>query len=394
MMGLKDMEDLKKLSMLRSQIDSHDVAELMKSDFKTVGLDDSLEDILSIMRSEKIHDIPVVDGNVYMGMVSYGTIMKRKNISLDTKAKSVLSNYPTIHKSVPLTTVAEYMVISNARELPVMNGNRVIGTISRMSLAKMVSKIKGIRDIKVWEIMSEVVESAKPKDELSTALDIMRALDVRTLPVVNDKSELVGILGMREVIDYNWHKKNRQTVGELAGRSTPVELTVDSLCVTNIKTVSWDDDVGKAASVMYENDISTIPVLEDGKLVGIVTKYDLMELIAACQDREMVFVQISGMDDDDRYFMEAMDSEIKNELTKMARMYKPQALTIHVAKYNNQGGSGKFSLTGRLTIGGTILMAKAVDWDLVKTTEELMRKLLAMVSDMKDEKVDRRAKIR
>lgn len=380
--------------MLRSQIDSHDVAELMRSDFKTVGPEDTLEKIFYIMRNEKIHDIPVVDGNEYMGMVSYGTIMKRKNISLDSKAKGVLSNFPTIHKSVPLTTVAEYMVTSNARELPVMNGNRVIGTISRMSLIKMVSKIKGIREIKVWEIMSEVVESAKPKDDLSTALEIMRVLDVRTLPVIDDRSELVGIIGMREVIDYNWQRKNRQTVGEMSGRSTPVEITVDSLCVTNIKSISWDEDVGRAASVMFENEISTLPVMENGKMVGIVTKYDIMELIAACQDREMVFVQISGMDEDDRYFMEAMDNEIQSELTKMAKMYKPQVLNIHLAKYNSQGGGGKYSLTGRLTIGGTMLMAKAVDWDLVKTTEELMSKLLGMVNDMKEEKIERRAKTR
>lgn len=387
------MEDLKKLSMLRSQIDSHDVTELMRTDFETVGPEDGLEDILSIMRSAKVHDIPVVDGNNYLGMVSYGTIMKRKNVSLDTKAKSVMSNYPTIHKATPLTTVAEYMVISNARELPVMNGNRIIGTVSRMSLTKMVSKIKGIREIKVWEIMSPVVEVARPKDKLSDALDIMRALDVRTLPVV-DGDRLMGIVGMREVIDYNWQKKNRQTVGELAGRSTPVELTVDSLCVMDLKTIGPDDDVGRAAALMSENGISTLPVVEDGKLAGIVTKYDLMELIAACQDREMVFVQISGLDDDDRYYMEAMDNEIRNELSKIARMYKPQALTLHVAKYNSQGGGGKFSITGRLTVGGTILMAKAVDWDLVKTTEELMRKLLAMVSDMKEEKVDGRRRIR
>jgi len=388
------MEDLKKLSMLRSQIDSHDVSELMRTDFETVGPEDSLEDILSIMRSTKAHDIPVVDGNNYLGMVSYGTIMKRKNVSLETKAKSVMSNYPTIHKATPLTTVGEYMVISNARELPVMNGNRIIGTISRMSLTRMVSKIKGIRDIKVWEIMSPVVEAARPKDKLSEALDIMRALDVRTLPVTDDEGRLTGIVGMREVIEYNWQKKNRQTVGELAGRSAPVELTVDSLCVTDFKTISPEDDVGRAAAIMAEHGISTLPVLEDDKLAGIVTKYDIMELIAACRDREVVFVQISGLDEDDRYYMESMDNEIRNELSKIARMYKPQALTLHVAKYNSQGGGGKFSITGRLTVGGTILMAKAVDWDLVKTTEELMRKLLAMVSDMKEEKVDGRRRIR
>lgn len=390
MMGLRDMEDLKKLSILRSQIESHDVSGIMNEDFSTVGPEDSLEEILSIMRATKLHDIPVMDEGEYLGMVSYGTIMKRKNVSLETKAKSVMSGYPIVKLDTPLTEVAEYMVASNARELPVMNGSRVVGTVSRMGLVQLVSGIRGIREIKVWEIMSPVVEAAMAKDKLSEALETMRVLDVRTLPVVNEENEPVGIVGMKEVINYNWQRKDRQTLGELSGRSAPVDLSVDSIFVTDLVSISPDEDVGRAATLMAEKGISTLPAVEEGKLVGIITKYDIMELLAAARDREMVFVQVSGLDDDDRYYLDAMDNEIRNELTKIARMYSPQALTLHVAKYHAQGGRSKYSVSGRLTVGGTILMAKAVDWDLIKTTEQLMRKLLGMVSDMKESKLDRR----
>ncbi len=393
-MGAMDLEDLKQLSILRSQIDSQTVEENMDENFEAVMPEDELVDILSIMRASKLHEIPVIDGGKFLGMVSYGNVMKRKNISLETKAKTLMTSVPTIELATPLTEVAEHMMSSNARQLPVVKGNRVIGIISRADLVKWVASIRQLKEIKVWEIMSNVVDAVYPGDKLEDAMEIMRRLDIRTIPVLDENDGVFGIIGMREVIDYNYREKNRQTVGELTGVKTPVELKVESLCVENPMTIGWEDDLGKAANLMADNDISTLPVVEEGRLVGIITRYDIIELMAACRERDVVFVQITGLEDEDRYFMPALDKEIGNELTKIAKIYQPQTFVMHVAKYNSEGSSAKFSIAGRLTAGGKLFSAKAVDWDLVRTTEELMKKLMGMVNDTKEQRIDHRKRTR
>ncbi len=389
-MGAMDLEDLKQMSILRSQIDSQTVEENMDDDFDSVSPEDELVDLLSLMRSLKLHEIPVVEGGKFQGMVSYGTIMKRKNLSLETKARTLMDNVPTISLDTPLTEVAEHMMSSNARQLPVIKGNRVIGIISRADLVKWVSTIRHLKEIKVWEIMSDVVEYVRPGDRLEDALDIMRRLDVRTIPVLDDNKQVHGIIGMKEVINYNYREKSRQTVGELTGVKAPVELEVGSLCVEDPFTIDWEDDLGMASSIMADNDISTLPVTEDDKLVGIITRYDIIELMAACREREVVFVQITGLEDEDRYHMPTLDKEIGNELSKVAKIFTPNTFVMHVSKYNSEGATAKYSISGRLTAGGRLFRAKAVDWDLVRTTEELMKKLMGMVSDAKEQRDDPR----
>ncbi|HIJ00461.1 MAG TPA: CBS domain-containing protein [Candidatus Methanomethylophilaceae archaeon] len=389
-MGAMDLEDLKQLSILRSQIDSQTVEQIMDEEFKAVSPEDELVDILSIMRNFKLHEVPVVDGGRYLGMVSYGNILKRKNISLETKAKTLMIKVPTVTLETPITQIAEYIIYSNARQLPVVKGNRLIGIVSRSNLIRLVSTIRQFKEIKVWEIMSEVVDYVMPGDDLDDALEIMRRLDVRTIPVVDKDERVIGIIGMREVIDYNYREKNRQTLGELTGTKTPVKLRVESLCVENPITIGWEDDLGTATSLMVKNDISTLPVTDNERLVGIITCYDIIELIAACRERDVVYVQITGLDDDDRYLMPALDKEIAEELTKIAKIYTPQTLTIHVSKYNPDGGTAKYSVSGRLNAGGRVFSAKSVDWDLVRSTEDLMEKLTDMVTETKEQRIEHR----
>jgi CBS domain-containing protein len=238
------------------------------------------------------------------------------------------------------------------------------------------------------------VETVKESDTLETALDIMRGLDVRTVPVTDDRGYVIGIVGMKEIIDHNWRRKNRQTVGDLSGRSNPSAVLVESFCATAPRTISWDDTIGKAAEIMLGSCISTLPVVENKKLVGILTQYDIIEMMAACKEREMMFVQISGLDDDDKSYSDAIDSMIQYEMGKAAKVKRPQSLTLHIAKYNAQGGRNKYSMNARLILDGDMLAAKEIGWDLLKTAEDLLKKLVTMVIDIKESKLDQKKKLR
>ena len=55
-MAVKDLEDLKKITMLRSQIDGISVEQVMTAEFPTVSSDDRISDALSVMRETKYQD--------------------------------------------------------------------------------------------------------------------------------------------------------------------------------------------------------------------------------------------------------------------------------------------------------------------------------------------------
>ncbi len=384
-MGVKDLEDLKKLSMLRSQIDGISVESIMSADFPTVSVDDRIADALAVMKQSNYQDVPVVDGSEFVGMVSYSSILRKKSVTLDAKVRNLVRNLPTVSKDMEITKVAEMMVSSNCRQLPILNGKKVVGVIERNRLIDIARDIKALKEIRVWEIMSNPVESVKANDLMDDALELMIREDYRTIPVVNEANNVTGIVGMREIIDNNWKKENK-TIGDLE-KSARSQITVESIATTSAKTIAWDADVAEAVDIMVENRFSTLPVLEGKDLVGIITEYDILELISACRERDMLFVQISGLEDDEKDYTDAIYADIEAMVNKVSKIYKPESFTMHVSRYNDVGGNPKYSISARLFINGTAIISKEVGWDLTKTAGDLIAKMEDQVINMKDSKV-------
>ena len=188
-----------------------------------------------------------------------------------------------------------------------------------------------------------------------------------------------------QVWDSNW-KKDNKTIGDLE-KSSRSQITIESIALTSVRTIEWDDDVSAAVDLMAEEKISTLPVLEGKELVGIITEYDIIELLSACRERDMMFVQISGLDDNEKNATDAIYADIEEMVKKISKIYKPESLTMHVSRYNDTGGNFKYSISARLFIDGTAVMGKQVGWDLVQTASDLIEKLEDAVINMKDSKV-------
>ncbi len=384
-MAVKDLEDLKKLSMLRSQIDGISVDRIMSEDFPTVSSEDRIADVLGVMKETRYQDVPVVDQGEYVGMVSYSSILRKKSVSLDAKVKGLVRNFPSVTADMEITRIAETVVSSNCRQLPILNGKKIVGIIERNRLIEIVRDIRALKEIKVWEIMSNPVESVEVNDLMDDALDLMIREDYRTIPVVDDQNYVTGIVGMREIIDNNWKKENK-TIGDLE-KSSRSQITLESIATTSACVIEWDADISEAVDLMVDNKFSSLPVVEGKTLVGIITEFDILELISACRERDMMFVQISGLEDEEKFATEAIYAEIEAMVAKISKIYKPESLTMHVSRYNDAGGNFKYSISARLFINGTAVQMKEVGWDLVQTASVLVKKLGDAVIDMKDSKV-------
>ena len=180
-------------------------------------------------------------------------------------------------------------------------------------------EIKELKDVKVRDIMTADIRTVRLDDPIEVALMDMKNLDIRTLPVVDKEGKLSGIVGIKEVAAYNWKEKKRETVGEIVGNNTQVKVNVDSISISSVATISPDDDLGKAVDLLLKRKISSLPVMEDGKMVGMITKYDMIELLASFRQRDMVYMQITGLEQDDRFSLEQMEKEIQTTLQKISR---------------------------------------------------------------------------
>ncbi len=117
----------------------------------------------------------------------------------------------------------------------------------------------------VAELMTLKPVTVAPSDTLQTALERMEAGRFRQVPVV-DEDRLVGILTDRDT---------RPHIGQLA------HTRVDAVMSAHPFSVRPSAPVEKAAHLLITNKIGSLPVVEDGKLVGIVTASDMLRALEA-----------------------------------------------------------------------------------------------------------------
>jgi CBS domain-containing protein len=110
-------------------------------------------------------------------------------------------------------------------------------------------------------IMSYPVISVEPSATMKEVALMFRRKSYTGIPVIEDK-RLVGIISRR---DFTKIKKTRQ-----------LDAPVKAFMSTNVITVPPDSSVREAARLMATHDIGRVPVVENGSVVGIVTRSDVM----------------------------------------------------------------------------------------------------------------------
>ncbi len=383
--------NINKREQVRSKIDAFKLQTLMDREFRTLAPGDIVGDAISRMQKADLHEMPISeDGKRLLGVVSYGAILKRKNLSTNTKISTIMVIPPETTPETPITQVAESLISGSYRQLPVVEDNIIKGIVSRDHILGIIPKIKELRNTTVMDIMSTDVKTVTEMDKVEEAVTIMKNLDVRALPVIDDMNKVVGIAGIKDIVQYNWGEKRRQDVGELIGENRPVKINVESVMVEPAVTIQPNTTLGEAANLMLEKKISTLPVVVDGTIKGLVTKYDLVELIASFKMGSMVMLQITGLGTEEGYSVDVMQADIQKSLSKIAKIQTPMLFSMHIARYSQEGMNYKYSLSGRLITTDKTYVAYAVDWDLGRATQQLMKHFERQVIERKDEQMTHR----
>ena len=127
----------------------------------------------------------------------------------------------------------------------------------------------------VRDIMSTEVTTLGRNDTLLLAKDIMNLGRIRHFPVVED-DELVGVVSQRDL--YRASLGTVMQYGEKAQRAFLESIVVKEIMVDPI-SIGPDATVGDAARLMMEHKIGCLPVLENDRLVGIVTETDMLQVV-------------------------------------------------------------------------------------------------------------------
>jgi CBS domain-containing protein len=152
----------------------------------------------------------------------------------------------------------------------------------------MSAGAKGADEPRVRDIMRRDAITVGPQATVQELADLLREHDIRSVPVV-DKGRLVGVVTEGDIVaqDADLHfphyiqfldsliylestKKFEERLRKVVGASVREIMTAEAI------TTSPDDTVAHAATLMSDNRINLLPVVEESKLVGIVTRHEIV----------------------------------------------------------------------------------------------------------------------
>lgn len=121
----------------------------------------------------------------------------------------------------------------------------------------------------VRDCMTHNPISVRPESDPLAAIALCKSAHIRRLPVINAEGHIAGIVS-RSDLEHFLSKAPSPGVMKR-------QHNIEQVMVTLVITVSPDHPLEEAARLMVEHKIGSLPVIEDGRLVGIITETDIFK---------------------------------------------------------------------------------------------------------------------
>jgi CBS domain-containing protein len=181
----------------------------------------------------------------------------------------------TVTPETRLNDARRIMDAENIRHLPVLENQRLVGIITRRGLLRAdLSPLNEngwntsteISDERVGQLMTDSPITTLPDAALPKAARVMLENKITCLPVIDAQGGLVGILTSSDIF--------RALITELPYLREP--LMVKDYMTSHVITIDSDTALLEAHRLMGVERIRALPVVDEDRLVGIVTRTDLM----------------------------------------------------------------------------------------------------------------------
>ncbi len=146
----------------------------------------------------------------------------------------------------------------------------------------------------VRDRMTTKVITIAPSTSVADALNLIRINKIRRLPVIDRDGKLVGIVSEKDLLYASPSPATSLSVYEIGYLLS--KLKVEDVMTRKLITVNEDVPLEEAALIMTQNKIGALPVVKDGKLVGIITETDifktLLDMLAAREKGVRITIEV------------------------------------------------------------------------------------------------------
>jgi CBS domain-containing protein len=130
--------------------------------------------------------------------------------------------------------------------------------------------------VQVRDVMTREVSTVGPDTSAKYAAEVMAGRGYAALPVVDDDSRLVGIVAEADVLHDRLPSDPRLHMRRNEGPDHAPPLLVRGVMTVGVRTADAGADIADVARLFIDERLRSVPVVEHGRLVGIVSRRDLL----------------------------------------------------------------------------------------------------------------------
>jgi CBS domain-containing protein len=144
--------------------------------------------------------------------------------------------------------------------------------------------------MKAMDVMVRDVVTVKPETDVATAIKLLVEHDISALPVVDRTGTVIGVISEADLVRRaeNGTEKQRPwwlealTPGSILAEefSKSHGRAVGEIMSPHVVSASEDTSLGEIAALLERHRIKRVPIIKDGKLVGIVSRSNLIQALA------------------------------------------------------------------------------------------------------------------
>lgn len=119
--------------------------------------------------------------------------------------------------------------------------------------------------LKAKDVMTKDVRTIGPDAMLAEAIELLIAEKISGMPVINARGKMIGIISEKDILNFAFS-------GNLRNTKVREAMTKDVVSFTS------DTDVDTIALAIAHNKFRRVPIVDSGKLVGIVSRRDIIRV--------------------------------------------------------------------------------------------------------------------
>ncbi|MCE4603820.1 MAG: CBS domain-containing protein [Aeropyrum sp.] len=280
------------------------IVSYMTREVYTVTPEDTLGHARRLMLSHDISRLPVIGGNQrVIGMltitdVADALVKKFPNRPANSiYVGEVMSrDVVAVESSKSVKTAAALMLKYNIGGLPVVSPDGVLrGLITRTDLAKYYyERLPGVFLVK--DVMRESFARARLDHSIFYIFKLIE-VDATGKVLVFDGDKLAGVVTKRDLafvstpityrggVKYVKLKKPlvyKERIGSARVYMVPL---VEDIMTPNPITIDPEEDLARAAEIMFKEGVGVLPVLDEGRVRGVVTKLEILQALISAKKR-------------------------------------------------------------------------------------------------------------